>query len=77
LLRSVEIDAAVDERLREIRARTFIVHGRNDRLVPFRVAEHLAARIPGAELIALERTGHAPHLEEPAVVRAAIRAALG
>ena len=76
LLRSVEVGAAVDDRLQAIRVPTRVVHGKNEWLVPFRIAQHLASRIPGAELIALERTGHAPHLEEPAAVRAAIRAAL-
>ena len=75
LLRALEVDS-LGPNLSDVRAKTIVVHGKNDRLVPFRIGQHLAANIPGAELVALERTGHAPHLEEPAAVRAAIRAAL-
>lgn len=75
LMRAIEV-GSLEHRLRDVRARTIVVHGHNDRLVPFRIGRHLAANIPDAELRALPRTGHAPHLEEPAVVRAAIRDAL-
>ncbi len=75
LMRAIEVDS-LERKLSDVRAKTIIVHGRNDRLVPFSVAELLAARVPRAELRALAHTGHAPHLEEPAAVRAAIREAL-
>ncbi len=75
LMRALEVDS-LEPHLPTVRARTIIVHGKNDRLVPFRIGLRLAEVIPNAELVALEHTGHAPHLEEPAVVRAAIRAAL-
>jgi pimeloyl-ACP methyl ester carboxylesterase len=75
LMRAVEVDS-LESCLRDVRAKTIVVHGKNDRLVPFRIGRHLAESIPNAELRALPHTGHAPHLEEPAAVRSAIRAAL-
>jgi pimeloyl-ACP methyl ester carboxylesterase len=45
-------------------------------IVPFKVGRTIAAKVPNAEFFPLPRTGHAPHHEEPAVVRRAIREAL-
>lgn len=42
---------------------TLILHGRHDP-IPLRWAEELAAVIPRARLIVLEKSGHLPHLEE-------------
>lgn len=75
LLRSLDI-APLQNRLGAVRAPTILVHGDHDRLVPLSVAHVLAREIPGAELRVLKHTGHTPHLEEPAAVRAAIRDAL-
>jgi pimeloyl-ACP methyl ester carboxylesterase len=46
------------ERLGEIRAPTLVIHGTEDPLFPFGHAVALAHEIPGAELLALEETGH-------------------
>ncbi len=75
LMGAIEVDG-LESRLEGIRAPTFIVHGEDDRLVPLDVARRVAAKIPGAQLRVLPRTGHSPHHEEPGAVRAAIRAAL-
>jgi len=48
-----------EDRVGQITAPTMVVHGRNDRLVPVRNAELLAAKIPGAKLLILEDAGHA------------------
>jgi pimeloyl-ACP methyl ester carboxylesterase len=45
-------------RLGDIAAPTLVVHGTDDPLFPFAHAEALAREIPGAELLALEDTGH-------------------
>lgn len=52
------------ERLGEIAAPTLIVQGRHDKA---RTPEHgaeMAARIPGAQLVVLEGSGHTPQIEE-------------
>ena len=46
------------ERLRQIRVPTLVLHGAEDPLFPIDHGRALAAAIPGARLIALERTGH-------------------
>ncbi|MGH6920202.1 MAG: alpha/beta fold hydrolase [Geminicoccaceae bacterium] len=39
---------------------TLVTHGREDRLVSFEAAEHIAARLPNAELYAFDGKGHFP-----------------
>lgn len=43
---------------------TLVLHGRYDP-IPLRWAEELAAVLPGARLVVLEKSGHLPYLEEP------------
>jgi 3-oxoadipate enol-lactonase len=45
-------------RLPRITAPTLVIHGKTDRLVPPGNGETIAARIPGAKLVLLERAGH-------------------
>src|SRR5580700_7406336 len=45
-------------RLPQITAPTLVIHGKLDRLVPPGNGEMIAARIPGAKLVLLERAGH-------------------
>jgi pimeloyl-ACP methyl ester carboxylesterase len=51
-------DGGWRERLGEIRVPTLVLHGTEDPLFPIGHGQALAAEIPGARLIALERTGH-------------------
>lgn len=44
--------------LERIQAPTLIVHGTSDTMAPFAQARRMAARVPGAELLALERGEH-------------------
>jgi pimeloyl-ACP methyl ester carboxylesterase len=43
-----------------IRVPTLVVHGTEDRQVPFAAAEYLAANIPRAQLYAFKGYGHVP-----------------
>jgi pimeloyl-ACP methyl ester carboxylesterase len=43
-----------------VRVPTLVVHGTDDRQVPFAAAEYLAAHIPGAQLYPFKGYGHAP-----------------
>ena len=59
-------------RLTDVEAPAVVVHGRNDRLVPPSVAEHLATRLPNASLRMLSGVGHLIPHDRPAAVAAAI-----
>ena len=60
------------ERLGEIAAPTLVLHGAEDQLIPVGNAEVLASRIPRAELLILEGTGHVIDSERPEAVSAAV-----
>lgn len=53
----------VADRLGEIAAPTLVIHGDADPLVRIENGRHLAAGIPGAELIVYEGVGHIPEVE--------------
>jgi len=46
------------DRLREIKAPTLVICGAQDRLIPHENSRVLASRIPGSELVVLEKAGH-------------------
>jgi len=58
-------DAGVPRELAAIRQPALVIHGEQDRIIDKRVAEHLAAALPAAELIVMRGVGHAPQLEAP------------
>jgi pimeloyl-[acyl-carrier protein] methyl ester esterase len=51
--------------LRGIRHPTLIAHGARSSLYGEDTADHLVAALPEARAVRFERSGHAPHLEEP------------
>jgi pimeloyl-ACP methyl ester carboxylesterase len=53
--------------IRETRAPTTVIWGRDDRVAPLRTGTLLAARLPDARLHIVEGAGHTPMLEQPAV----------
>ena len=63
---------SVMDRLGEIAAPTLVIAGRDDFLFPPEHQAQLAAGIPNARLEIVERAGHNPHSEEPAVVMEAV-----
>jgi proline iminopeptidase len=63
-------------RLGQIRTPTLVIAGRDDFLFPPEHQAQLAAGIPDARLEIVERAGHNPHSEEPAVVMEAVRSFL-
>lgn len=56
-------DRGLARRLKHLRARTLILHGAEDGLVPPVYADAWAAAIPGAEVEILPAAGHLPMLE--------------
>ncbi len=67
---------SVMNRLREIRAPTLVIAGRDDFLFPPEHQAQLAAGISDARLEIVERAGHNPHVEQPAVVMQSVRSFL-
>jgi pimeloyl-ACP methyl ester carboxylesterase/DNA-binding CsgD family transcriptional regulator len=67
-VRLFEARGAIDVRdlARRVRARTLVVHARDDRVVPVEEGRLLAALIPDARLILLESSNHILLADEPA-----------
>ena len=59
--------------LSSIRLPTLIVHGAKSQLYGRETAEHLAGALPHARVLSFDRSGHAPHIEQPDLFNAAIR----
>ncbi len=58
--------------LARIRCPTLVLGGRQDAVTPPEVLEEIAAGIPGARLLLIERCGHLAPLEQPQAVTAAL-----
>ena len=63
----------VMDRLSEIRAPTLVLAGRQDFVYPPESQEELAAGIPNARLVLIDRAGHNPQDEQPTQTLKAIR----
>ena len=65
-------DRGLADRLYRIRARTQIVWGLGDKLIPPVYGERFAREIPGAELVRVDEAGHMVQYEQPEAVLAAL-----
>jgi proline-specific peptidase len=63
----------VKDRLGEIKVPALVMAGREDYIYPPEHEEELAAGIPNARLVFIERAGHNPHDEQPAETLKAVR----
>jgi pimeloyl-ACP methyl ester carboxylesterase len=63
----------VMDRLGEIKVPTLVMAGRDDFIYPPEHQEELAAAIPNARLVIIDRAGHNPHDEQPAETLKAVR----
>lgn len=52
---------------------TLIVHGARSQLYGPATARHLAAALPRARAVSFERSGHAPHMEQPELFNTIVR----
>jgi len=59
--------------LQKIEHPTLIVHGGRSRLYGDDTADHLVEALPDARAVRFDRSGHAPHLEEPALFNQTLR----
>jgi pimeloyl-ACP methyl ester carboxylesterase len=66
-------DWTVMDRLGEINAPTLVMAGRDDFIYPPEHQAELAAKIPNARLVLIDRAGHNPHDEQPAQTIRAVR----
>lgn len=66
----------VMDRLGEINLPTLVIAGREDFIYPPEHQQELAAGIPKARLVFIDRAGHNPHDEQPAEVQRLVRAFL-
>jgi pimeloyl-ACP methyl ester carboxylesterase len=60
------------DRLSELKARTLVIHGESDQLIPPENAGLLAERIAGAEVVMLERASHIFTTDQPEKAHEAI-----
>jgi proline iminopeptidase len=67
----------VRARLGSISTPTLVVVGRKDFVCSVKMAKVLAAGIPGARLVVLERSGHMGHVEEPEAFARALAGLVG
>jgi pimeloyl-ACP methyl ester carboxylesterase len=61
------------ELLPRIEQPTLIVHGARSQLYSPATARHLASALPRARAISFERSGHAPHMEQPELFNTIVR----
>ncbi len=64
---------SVMDRLGEIKVPTLVMAGRDDFVYPPESQQELAAGIPNARLVLIDRAGHNPHDEQPTATFKAIR----
>ena len=60
--------------LPSIRQPTLVIHGIRSHLYGSDTAEHLVAALPNARAVAFDRSGHAPHLEQPELFNRSLKA---
>ena len=72
-IREGTCDMPIAELLARVRAPTLIVHGVEDAVRPFRLAEAAHAAIPGSALLRLEGSGHCPQVRDPVRYNLAVR----
>lgn len=60
-------------RLKDIQCPTLIIQGKQDTLVPMRVAEIFHKEIPNSQLAVIEASGHMPMIEQPQASAKAVK----
>ena len=58
-------DVFTRDRVANLSVETVVIHGANDGIVPLAASKALAATLPNATLMVVERAGHWPQLEQP------------
>jgi pimeloyl-ACP methyl ester carboxylesterase len=66
------LNEAIDGQLGGLTIPTLVVWGAHDELLPLALGQRYAAEIPGAKLVVVPDSGHAPMIETPAAFLAAL-----
>jgi pimeloyl-ACP methyl ester carboxylesterase len=62
----------LDGKVKNVKAPTMVLWGREDGLTPLAIGKAFAEDIPGAKLVIIEQCGHVPQMEKPAEFNAAL-----
>jgi pimeloyl-ACP methyl ester carboxylesterase/predicted glycosyltransferase len=65
------------EQAKQVRCPTLVLHGEDDRRVPYANGELIAGLVPGARLLTLGGGGHLPHVRDPVAFCRAVRDFVG
>ena len=65
------------EQARQVRCPTLVIHGDDDRRVPYAQGEQIAALVPGARLLTIGSGGHLPSARDPVAFSRAVRDFVG
>lgn len=69
-------DKGLSKRIQRVRAKTLLVWGESDGIVPPRYAEDFAGRIAGSRVEMIAAAGHLPQVEQPEATLTVVRAFL-
>jgi pimeloyl-ACP methyl ester carboxylesterase/predicted glycosyltransferase len=69
--------ADMREQAKSIRCPTLVIHGDNDRRVPYAKGEEIARLVPGARLLTVGGGGHLMHARDPVAFSRAVRDFIG
>ncbi len=67
------LDTDVSERARRVACPTLVIHGSDDRRVPYAEGERIAALVPGARLLTIGSGGHLLPVRDPVAFCGAVR----
>ncbi len=67
----------LDGKVKEIKAPTLVLWGKDDGLTPLAIGKAFAEDIPGAQLVVIDNCGHVPQIEKAAEFNAALLRFLG
>jgi pimeloyl-ACP methyl ester carboxylesterase len=62
----------IDDKIAQITIPTLVIWGAGDKFVPLDDGRDYAAKIPGAKLVIIPESGHAPEIEKPEAVLSAM-----
>lgn len=57
--------AEVDTRLDQIKNKTLVIWGKNDKYIPIKLGVKLKAKLSNSTFVTIENAGHLPHEEQP------------
>lgn len=64
-LKGSSVAPRLANRLRTIKAKTLVIWGKDDRLIPVKYCEPFITKMENCRLILIEKCGHRPHVEKP------------